>query len=115
MSESGVGRLADIIEHIVKGLVDDEGAVDVTVVAESYHTNYRVSVGRDDFGKVIGRSGQTAGSLRAIIQAIGQKLSLPSCVLHVEDPNPNRRGKSVDSGDTKARSSRHKRSHSDRY
>jgi uncharacterized protein len=68
------GSLREVIETIVKALVDypDEVAVkeiegDVTIVLE-------VKVAPQDLGKVIGKQGRTARAMRTILRAAGMKL-----------------------------------------
>lgn len=87
-----VDRLADIVEQVIKALVDHENKVLITVVAERLHTNLCVAVHPRDFGKVVGRGGNNVSALRALVAAIGNKLKLPACTLLIEDPNPSRRG-----------------------
>jgi predicted RNA-binding protein YlqC (UPF0109 family) len=61
--------MREYIEHIVKGLVEHPDQVSVTEVVGSRTTVYELRVGPGDLGKVIGKQGQTARSLRTILAA----------------------------------------------
>lgn len=92
MSDSAVERLTKVVQDIVCLMVDDEDRVEVEVVAERYHTNFVVKVAPEDFGKVLGYRGGNVEALRTVIKASGAKLGLPTCEIHVDDPQPNKRG-----------------------
>jgi uncharacterized protein len=61
--------MKDYIELIVKGLVDNPDEVSVTEVAGNRTTVYELRVAPGDLGKVIGKSGVTAKSIRTILGA----------------------------------------------
>ncbi len=62
--------MRDLLEYLVRGLVDSPGEVRVTEVQEDDGTVVlELSVGRDDYGNVIGRGGRTASALRTVIKA----------------------------------------------
>ena len=70
----GDGSVKDVIEAIVKALVDypDEVVVkeldgDATIVLE-------LRVAPQDLGKVIGKQGRTARAMRTILRAAGMKV-----------------------------------------
>nr|MBN2278594.1 KH domain-containing protein [candidate division Zixibacteria bacterium] len=65
--------MKDFIETIVKALVDNPDEVDLTEVQGSRTTVYELRVGAGDLGKVIGKHGQTAKSIRTLIAAISAK------------------------------------------
>lgn len=92
-SYDGEVRLGELVRHIVMALVDDEDAVKVETLCETMHTNLTVRTAPNDFGKVLGRQGQTIEAIRLIVNAVGSKFRLPTCTLFVEDPNPDRKGK----------------------
>lgn len=62
--------LAQALEHLVRGIVDNPD--DVTVTARSLRRGQllQVRVHPDDLGRVIGRSGRTARALRTVIGAL---------------------------------------------
>ena len=63
--------MENLIEQIVKELVDKPDEVTVTLVESERTIIYELHVG--DLGKVIGKRGRTAGALRMIISAISAK------------------------------------------
>ena len=65
--------MKELIEYIVKSLVIDEESVKVTETEEEDETVYHVSVAEDDMGRVIGKSGKVASSIRAIIRSISSR------------------------------------------
>ena len=66
-----MSMLVDALEHLVRGVVDNPD--DVTVREKQGRgrgTLLKVSVHPEDLGRVIGRAGRTAKSLRTVINAI---------------------------------------------
>lgn len=62
--------LREFLEYLAEGLVDDPEAVSVEQFEEDDGTVVlELSVGADDYGKVIGRGGRTAQALRAVVKA----------------------------------------------
>ena len=65
--------MKELIEFIVKALVDDPSSVSVKEIQGDKITLYELRVGQDDIGKVIGKRGRTASSIRTIINAVSTK------------------------------------------
>lgn len=65
--------MKEFIETIVKALVDQPDQVKLTEVQGERTTVYELHVGDGDLGKVIGKHGQTAKSIRTLIAAISAK------------------------------------------
>lgn len=63
--------LADALEHLVRGIVDNPDDVRVQLLTTRRGRTLEVHVNPDDLGKVIGRSGRTATALRTVISGIG--------------------------------------------
>lgn len=61
--------MRDLIEFVARGLVDDPGAVRVEEVPGTPTHVYRLRVAPADVGKVIGKHGRTAQSLRLLLAA----------------------------------------------
>ncbi|HOP08307.1 MAG TPA: KH domain-containing protein [candidate division Zixibacteria bacterium] len=61
--------MKEFIELIVKYLVDNPDQVDVKEVEGSRTTVYELRVAQPDLGKVIGKQGQTAKSIRTLLAA----------------------------------------------
>ncbi|NHU85767.1 RNA-binding protein [Kocuria sp. JC486] len=62
--------LADALEHLVRGIVDNPNDVDVRVKNGRRGETLEVRVHPDDLGRVIGRQGRTAKSLRTVVTAL---------------------------------------------
>jgi predicted RNA-binding protein YlqC (UPF0109 family) len=66
-----VSFLADALEHLVRGIVDNPDDVRVELVTTRRGRTLELHVNPDDLGKVIGRSGRTATALRTVMAGIG--------------------------------------------
>ncbi len=66
-------ELKDLIEYIAKALVDEPNNVTVSAVESDTSVIVELRVSREDVGKVIGKSGQTAKALRKILSAAATK------------------------------------------
>jgi len=66
--------MKELLELIAKSLVDQPEAVEVTEVEGEQTTVLELRVAREDLGKVIGKQGRTARSIRSILAAAGMKL-----------------------------------------
>jgi len=64
-----------LIEDIAKALVDIPGEVVVNEVLGEQVTVLELRVATSDLGKVIGKQGRTARSIRTILGAAGMKLN----------------------------------------
>jgi len=65
--------MKDLIEFMVKALVDDPSEVNITEISGDKITLYELRVAKADIGKVIGKRGRTAGAIRTIINAVSTK------------------------------------------
>lgn len=65
--------MKEFVEFIVKHLVDKPGEVVVTEVDGQRTIVFELRVGPGDMGKVIGKHGQTAKSLRTLLAAASAK------------------------------------------
>jgi predicted RNA-binding protein YlqC (UPF0109 family) len=63
----------DLVEYIVKSLVDDPAAVELTVIEGEKSTVLELKVAPSDIGKVIGRHGRIAKAIRTVLQAAGTR------------------------------------------
>jgi uncharacterized protein len=68
-----VTRMKQLIEDIAKSLVDVPEEVVVTTVDGEQVTVIELKVAPGDLGKVIGKQGRTARSIRTILGAAGMK------------------------------------------
>ncbi len=67
--------MKQLIEEIAKALVDIPEEVSVSEVAGEQVTVLELKVAPGDLGKVIGKQGRTARSIRTILGAAGMKLN----------------------------------------
>ncbi|GAA2691814.1 RNA-binding protein [Streptomyces aculeolatus] len=63
--------LEEALEHLVKGIVDNPDEVEVSSRNLRRGRVLEVRVHPEDLGKVIGRNGRTARSLRTVVGALG--------------------------------------------
>ena len=66
--------MKELVEVIAKALVDNPDQVQVRAVEGEQVTVLELRVHPTDLGKVIGRQGRTAKSMRTILGAVGMKL-----------------------------------------
>jgi uncharacterized protein len=67
--------MKQLIEDIAKALVDIPEEVSVKTVEGEQTTVLELKVAPSDLGKVIGKQGRTARSIRTIVGAAGMKLN----------------------------------------
>lgn len=77
-------NLKDIVEFMAKSLVDAPDDVQVNEVAGEHATVVELKVAKDDLGKVIGKQGRTARSMRTILAAASTKLNKRSVLEIIE-------------------------------
>lgn len=66
--------MKELVEEIAKALVDHPEEVTVNSIEGEQVTVLELRVAQDDLGKVIGRQGRTAKSIRTLLGAAGMKL-----------------------------------------
>jgi uncharacterized protein len=62
-----------VLDHIVRSIVDDPDAVTVEESSIGHRARLDVRVGPGDLGRVIGRRGRTAASVRTVTRAAAAK------------------------------------------
>ena len=65
--------MKDILEVVIKNLVDNAEAVSITEKLDAKSVCYEVKVAKEDMGKVIGKQGKMAKAIRSIMKAIATK------------------------------------------
>jgi predicted RNA-binding protein YlqC (UPF0109 family) len=63
----------DLVEYMVKSLVDEPEMVEVTEMAGESSIIVEVRVADEDTGRIIGRKGRVINALRTIVQSLGAK------------------------------------------
>ncbi|HBF12382.1 MAG TPA: KH domain-containing protein [Deltaproteobacteria bacterium] len=66
--------MKQLVEMIAKALVDKPDEVEVTEIEGEQTTVIELKVAKDDLGKIIGKQGRTARSMRTIIGAASTKM-----------------------------------------
>ncbi len=76
--------LKELIEVMIRALVDLPDQVKVSEIVGEQTTVFELVVAKSDLGKVIGKEGKTAKSLRTILTAASTKLRKRSVLEIVE-------------------------------
>ena len=67
--------MQDLIEHIAQALVDHPEKVSVRTLEGNQTSVLELKVAKEDVGKVIGKQGRTAQSMRVLLNAVSAKLN----------------------------------------
>lgn len=65
--------MKELIEFIVKNLVSEADAVQVSEEVKDRETVYTVKIAEEDFGRIIGRSGKVATAIRTVVRTSAKK------------------------------------------
>ncbi|MGC9197720.1 MAG: KH domain-containing protein [Acidobacteriaceae bacterium] len=94
-----ISEMQTLMTEITRALVDDVDAVRVESVSDQNAVVLRLHVATNDVGKIIGKQGRTARSLRTILGAASMKLqhrfSLDIVEIKPEHPNASNPDKHV--------------------
>ncbi|MCD6109995.1 KH domain-containing protein [bacterium] len=71
--ENSDGPDKDFVEYVVKLIVDNPDDVKVSRAVDEMGVLITLQVSKEDMGKIIGKNGQTAKSLRILLRVIGSK------------------------------------------
>jgi len=66
--------VAELVREIAQALVDEPSAVEVESIDRDESSVLKLRVAPQDVGKVIGKQGRTARSVRTILGAVSMKL-----------------------------------------
>src|SRR6201993_881356 len=69
-----IKSMTELVSELARALVDHPESVSIEAVPENDGTVLRLRVAQTDVGKVIGKQGRTARSLRTILSAASMKL-----------------------------------------
>lgn len=61
------------LETMILNLVDNKEAVEINKVDSEISTTFEVKVAKEDMGKVIGKQGRLAKSIRTIMKSVATK------------------------------------------
>ncbi|MAZ67534.1 RNA-binding protein [bacterium] len=63
----------EFLEFVVKALVDNPGDVKINRTVDEMGVLLTLDVNKDDMGKIIGRTGNTAKAVRTLLRVVGMK------------------------------------------
>lgn len=73
-------EIRELVEHIVRLLVDQPETVTVTTYVGPKTTVYRVNCAKENLGQVIGSQGKTIMGLRAVVHAMTARTGIRSII-----------------------------------
>ncbi len=65
--------MKDLLEVIIKGLVDNKQAVSIYEKNTDDKIVYQVKVDKNDMGQIIGKQGKMAKSIRTVMKSVASK------------------------------------------
>ena len=65
--------MKEILELIINNLVDNKEEVSIEETVADNNIDYKVKVSKDDMGKVIGKQGRVARSIRTVMKSVSAK------------------------------------------
>lgn len=65
--------MKQVLETIIKNIVENQEAVSINEKEEADKITYEVKVDDKDMGRVIGKQGKVANSIRTLMKALGSK------------------------------------------
>ena len=65
--------MKEILETIIKNLVDNPEAVEIKEVENEKTITFEVKAAEEDMGKVIGKQGRLAKSIRTVVKSVAAK------------------------------------------
>lgn len=65
--------MKEILELIITNLVDDKDSISIEEIEETKSVTYKVKVSKEDMGKVIGKQGRVAKSIRTVMKSVSAK------------------------------------------
>ena len=77
--------MKELLEDIVRAIVDDVDTVKVNILDTESTTIYELHVAKEDVGKVIGKKGRNITALRIILAAGTSKMGEKRALLEVVD------------------------------
>lgn len=77
--------MREFVEYIVRTLVDNPDEVNVTEISGTRTTVYELHVAQSDLGKVIGKQGNTAKSIRTLLSAAAARQGKRAVLEILED------------------------------
>jgi predicted RNA-binding protein YlqC (UPF0109 family) len=77
--------MKDLVQYLAKSLVNNPAAVEVTETAREDASIFELKVAKEDLGRVIGRQGRTAKSIRTLLNAAASKSNRKAILEIIEE------------------------------
>jgi predicted RNA-binding protein YlqC (UPF0109 family) len=74
-----------LIEFIAKSLVENPDQVEITELQNGNHVRLELHVAKEDMGRIIGKNGRVANSIRTLLRVAAEREGLQA-VLDVVEP-----------------------------
>lgn len=65
--------MKDVLEMIIANLVDNKEEISIEEVSNEKNVEFKVKVASSDMGKVIGKQGRVAKSIRTVMKSVAGK------------------------------------------
>ena len=65
--------MKEVLELIITNLVNNKEEVSIEETSTEKEVNFKVKVSKDDMGKVIGKQGRVAKSIRTVMKSVSAK------------------------------------------
>ena len=65
--------MKQVLETIIKNIVENQDDVSIIEKEEADKIAFEVKVAESDMGRIIGRQGKTANSIRIVMKALGSR------------------------------------------
>ena len=65
--------MKDILKVIIENLVEDKDSISIQEITANNEIKYEVKVAEKDMGKIIGKKGKIAQSIRTVVKAVAAK------------------------------------------
>ena len=60
--------MKELIEYIISSLVDNPSQIDIREFRHGSHVSYKLGVAKEDMGRIIGKGGRVANSIRILLR-----------------------------------------------
>ena len=77
--------MKDLVEYLAKGLVSHPNAVEIHETTGAGATVLQLKVAKEDLGRIIGKQGRTAKSIRTILNAAASRTNRKVVLEIIED------------------------------
>ncbi len=65
--------MKDVLQTIIEALVEDKNQIQIEQKEEGKNVTFEVKVAKEDMGRVIGKEGRIAKSIRSIFKAVATR------------------------------------------